>query len=65
MVLNDPVGDMMRRLRNASRARHDKMVLPASNLKAQVARVLKEEGFIADFLVQEKKPRNEITMMLN
>lgn len=64
MVLNDPVGDMLTRLRNASRARHDKMVLPASKLKAEVAKVLKEEGFIADYIVHDRKPQAEMTVML-
>ena len=56
MPVNDPVGDMLTRLRNASRARHDKVVLPGSVMKEQVARVLKEEGFIADFTTHVRKP---------
>ena len=64
MPVNDPVGDMLTRLRNASRARHDKVVLPGSVLKEQVARVLKEEGFIADFVTHQRKPQNELTLML-
>jgi small subunit ribosomal protein S8 len=64
MPVNDPVGDMLTRLRNASRARHDKVVLPASRLKLQVAKVLKDEGFIADYVHHEAKPQGEITMML-
>ena len=51
-------------MRNASRARHDKVVLPGSVLKEQVAKVLKEEGFIADFITHTKKPQNELTLML-
>lgn len=64
MPVNDPVGDMLTRLRNASRARHDKVVLPHSKLKVQVARVLKEEGFIADYVEHDKKPQGEVTVML-
>ena len=64
MPVNDPVGDMLTRLRNASRARHDKVVLPGSVMKEQVARVLKEEGFIADFTTHVRKPQNELTLML-
>ncbi|MFN0064546.1 MAG: 30S ribosomal protein S8 [Myxococcaceae bacterium] len=63
MPVNDPVGDMLTRLRNASRARHDKVVIPHSRLKGEVARVLKDEGYIADFVVHET-PRREITVML-
>ena len=64
MPVNDPVGDMLTRLRNASRARHDKLVMPSSKLKAEVARVLKEEGFIADFVAHDRKPQGELTIML-
>lgn len=64
MAVNDPLGDMVTRIRNASRARHEKLVMPASKLKVQVARVLKDEGFIADYVHHEKKPQGEITLML-
>lgn len=64
MLLNDPVGDMLTRLRNASRAHHEKVVLPSSKLKLEILRVLKEEGFIADFVEHERKPQGEVTVML-
>ena len=64
MPVNDPVGDMLTRLRNASRARHDKVVLPGSVLKEQVAKVLKDEGFIADYTTHQRKPQNELTLTL-
>ncbi|MHB8874585.1 MAG: 30S ribosomal protein S8 [Myxococcaceae bacterium] len=64
MPVNDPLGDMLTRLRNASRARHDKMVLPASKLKVELAKVLKDEGFIADYVHHDVKPQGEITLML-
>jgi small subunit ribosomal protein S8 len=64
MPVNDPVGDMLTRLRNASRARHDKVVFPASKMKLEIARVLKDEGFIADFVFHDAPPQGEITVML-
>jgi len=64
MAVNDPVGDMLTRIRNASLARHEKLTLPSSKLKAEVARALKSEGFIADFIVHERKPQNELTVVL-
>jgi len=64
MPVNDPVGDMLTRIRNASRARHDKVVIPASKLKIQIARVLKSEGFIADFVEHQTGPQGEITVQL-
>jgi small subunit ribosomal protein S8 len=64
MLLNDPVGDMLTRLRNASRAQHERVVFPSSKLKLEILRVLKDEGFIADYLEHERKPQNEVTVML-
>jgi small subunit ribosomal protein S8 len=64
MPVNDPVGDMLTRIRNASRARHDKVVIPTSKMKVQIARVLKEQGYIADFVEHDVKPQGEITLQL-
>lgn len=64
MPVNDPVGDMLTRIRNASRARHDKVVIPASKLKLEVIKVLKNEGFIADYTEHDVKPQGEITVQL-
>lgn len=55
---------MITRIRNAVMARHDKLTLPSSKLKAEIAKALKDEGFIADFVTHEKKPQNELTIML-
>jgi small subunit ribosomal protein S8 len=63
-VVNDPIGDMLTRLRNGSRARHDKVVVPHSNLKLEIIKVLKSEGFIGDYTVHERKPQSEITVQL-
>ena len=46
---SDPIADMLTRIRNASRARHERVDVPASRLKVQVAEILKSEGFINDF----------------
>src|SRR5262249_9670751 len=64
MPVNDPIGDMLTRLRNASRAHHERVVIPSSKLKIEVIKVLKEEGFIADYVVHERKPQGEVTVML-
>ena len=48
MNLTDPVADFLTRIRNAHGARHQKLDVPASKLKAEVARILKEEGYIAN-----------------
>jgi small subunit ribosomal protein S8 len=47
MNVSDPIADMLTRVRNASRARHTEVVVPASRTKREIARILKEEGFIA------------------
>ena len=48
MNISDPIADMLTRVRNASRARHTEVVIPASRTKREIARILKDEGFIAD-----------------
>ena len=48
MNISDPIADMLTRVRNASRARHTEVVVPASRTKREIARILKAEGFIAD-----------------
>jgi small subunit ribosomal protein S8 len=54
MRLTDPVADLLARIRNAIRARHQKVDIPASRLKAEIARILKEEGYIANFKLVEE-----------
>jgi small subunit ribosomal protein S8 len=64
MPVNDPVGDMLTRLRNASRAHHAQVAMPASRVKVEILKVLKEEGYIGDYTVHERKPQNEVTVSL-
>ena len=48
-MLTDPIADMLTRIRNANKAMHDRTEMPTSRLKEQIARILKEEGYIRDF----------------
>ncbi len=48
MNISDPIADMLTRIRNASRARHTEVIVPASRTKREIARILVAEGFIAD-----------------
>jgi len=48
MVMTDPIADMLTRIRNANMVRHEKVEIPASTIKKEIARILKEEGFIRD-----------------
>ena len=50
-MLTDPVADMLTRIRNANKALHDRTEMPTSKLKEEIARLLKEEGYIRDFHV--------------
>lgn len=55
-MMTDPIADMLTRVRNASRARHEKVEIPSSRLKMGIAKILKREGFIKNYkLVQDSK----------
>ena len=65
MSFTDPIGDMLTRIRNASSARHEKCLVPASRLKIRIAEVLRDEGFIKDFVVhQDVGVQGAITVLL-
>ncbi len=64
MSFTDPIGDMLTRIRNASRARHEKVLIPASRLKMRIAEVLKDEGFIKDYVLHEDGVQGAITVLL-
>ena len=57
MNMTDPIADMLTRIRNGMMARHDQVVMPASNLKMELARILKEEGYIKDYEIVREKPK--------
>src|ERR671919_568547 len=52
-MLTDPIADMLTRIRNANKAMHERAVMPTSRMKEEIARILKEEGYIRDFHVQK------------
>ncbi len=64
MSFTDPIGDMLTRIRNASSARHEKVLVPKSRLKVRIAEVLKEEGFIKDFVVHQDGVQGAISILL-
>ena len=53
MTMTDPIADMLTRLRNANQAYHDKVTMPFSKIKANIAEVLKAEGYIASWTAEE------------
>lgn len=64
MTVCDPIADMLTRIRNAVMVRQDSVLVPASNMKLAIAKVLKEDGFITDFEVLRGKPHRLIKIKL-
>lgn len=64
MNLTDPVADFLTRIRNSIRARHQKLDVPASKLKGEIARILKEEGYIANYKPTEENGQKVIRVYL-
>ena len=62
--MTDPVADMLARIRNAIAAKHSRVDVPASKLKLEVARILKEEGYINNFVVKGEGVRRNIRIFL-
>ena len=54
-MLTDPIADMLTRIRNANKALHDRVEMPNSKLKEEIARILKEEGYVRDYRVEERE----------
>ncbi len=64
MTVSDPIADMLTRIRNAVMVRHDSVLMPASNTKLAIAKILKEEGFITDYEVIKGKPHRSLKIHL-
>jgi small subunit ribosomal protein S8 len=60
MSVSDPIADMLTRIRNANKARLDNIVMPSSGLKAEIAKIMYEEGYISSFEVIDGKTTNGI-----
>lgn len=64
-MITDPIADMLARIRNAARARHQRVDIPASKLKIEIARILKEEGYISTFkVVEESRARKVLRVFI-
>jgi small subunit ribosomal protein S8 len=64
MMTTDPIADMLTRMRNALSARHAKVDVPASRLKNDIAKILKDEGYIANFKLTEDGTKKSIRIYL-
>jgi small subunit ribosomal protein S8 len=60
MTMTDPIADMLTRVRNANKAYHDSVKIPSSKIKKEIARILKEEGYIKDFKVVKENSHEVI-----
>ena len=64
MSMTDPIADMLTRVRNANSAGKDNVSMPSSNKLVEIARIMKEEGYIAGYEVEEAEPRNILVITL-
>jgi len=64
MSMTDPVADLLTRLRNASMAKHSSVSIPMSGLKLNIVKILKDEGFVRGYEVNELYPQSEIVVRL-
>jgi small subunit ribosomal protein S8 len=64
MNVSDPIADMLTRIRNASRARHPQVLVPASRTRREIARILRDEGFIAEYDEFREGPRAMLRIQL-
>ncbi|MEK3936960.1 30S ribosomal protein S8 [Sporosarcina sp. FSL W7-1349] len=64
MTMSDPIADMLTRIRNANMVRHEKLEVPASNMKKEIAEILKREGFVRDVEYVEDSKQGIIRIFL-
>jgi small subunit ribosomal protein S8 len=63
-AINDPIADMLTRIRNGIHARHQRVDMPSSKLKVEVARILRDEGYISNFKVAEEGKKKVLKVFL-
>ena len=64
-MLTDPIADMLARIRNANKALHDTVSMPSSKMKVEIARLLKEEGYIRDYRVARSEGESFDTLVID
>jgi small subunit ribosomal protein S8 len=62
--MNDPIADMLTRVRNANSAGHQTVSMPTSKKLVEIARIMREEGYIAGYDIEESEPRNTLVITL-
>lgn len=63
-MVTDPIADMLTRIRNANQMRYKEVEVPASKIKNEIARILKQEGFIADYKIKKSNVQDELVLNL-
>src|SRR5579864_9198531 len=63
-MITDPIADLLTRIRNATRAKHPRVDLPSSKLKLEITRILKEEGYLANYKVVDEKGKKTLRIFL-
>jgi small subunit ribosomal protein S8 len=63
-MTTDPIADLLTRIRNATRAKHPRIDLPSSKLKLEITRILKEEGYLANYKIVDEKGRKTLRVFL-
>ena len=64
MGMSDPIADMLTRVRNANQAGHDKVSMPSSKKLVEIARIMKEEGFVEGYEIVKQKPVDKLELTL-
>jgi small subunit ribosomal protein S8 len=62
--MTDPIADLLTRIRNAQKARHESCIIPASRVKEEVLKILKTQGFIKNYVRHEEKPQDKLVVFL-
>ncbi len=64
MLVTDPIADLLTRIRNANQMRYNEVVVPSSNVKKQIVKILKEEGYITNYKVEKGEVQDNIIITL-
>ena len=64
MIVNDPIADMLTRIRNANQMRYKEVEVPASKIKLEIAKILQEEGFVSEYKIKKNNLQNVIILSL-
>ncbi len=62
--MTDPIADLLTRIRNGLQARHQVVTMPSSKIKEAIVKLLKENGFVSHYVLEEMKPQNELKIFL-